>query len=169
MKSRVKWLYAVLAVAVAVWAYDQWNSDRRRIGRQLSRLQSLVEKDGDENALSQASRAAEVGELLTAAFEIQLGPFSTAVTDRARLSQVMYQYRSRASRIGVDFRDQELTIDDRLRIGDMTVVAAIDGTADGGFYREAYRFRIRWVVEDGEWRMQRAELLEILEGSPGLF
>jgi hypothetical protein len=81
----------------------------------------------------------------------------------------MYQYRSRASRIGVDFRDQELTIDDRLRIGDMTVVAAIDGTADGGFYREAYRFRIRWVVEDGEWRMQRAELLEILEGSPGLF
>jgi len=169
MKSRVTWLYAALALAVAVWAYDQWNSDRRQIGRQLARWQSLVEKDGDENALTQANKAARIGELLTAAFEIHLGPFSTVVTDRAQLSQVMYQYRSRASRIGVDFRDQELEIDERLRIGDMTVVAAVDGTAAGGLYREAYRFRMRWVVEGKQWRIQRAELLEVLEGSPGLF
>jgi hypothetical protein len=168
MKSRVKWLYAILAVAVAIWAYGQWNSDRRRIGRQLARLQSLVEKDGDENALTQAGKAAGVGDLLTAAFEIHMDPLSMVVTDRARLSQVMYQYRSRASRIGVGFRDQELTIDDRLRIGDMTVVIAIDGTADGGRYREAYRFRIRWVEEEKQWRIQRADLLEYVEGSPGL-
>lgn len=169
MKSRLYWLYAALALAVAVWAYNQWNSDRRRIGRQLSRLQSLVAKDGDENALTQASKAAQVGELLTGTFEIHLGPFSSVLTDRARLSQVMFQYRSRASRIDVDFRDQELTLDDRLRIGDMTVVAAVDGSADGTLYREAYRFRMRWVVEDEEWRMQRVELVEILEGSPSLF
>ncbi len=169
MKSRVVLLYAALAVAVAVWAYSQWNSDKRRIGRQLSRLQSLVEKDGEENALTQANKAAQLGDLLTGSFEIHLGPFSTVVTDRARLSQVMFQYRSRASRIQVNFRDQELEIDDRLRIGDMTTVAAVDGNAEGGLYREAYRFRIRWVVEEKEWRMQRVELLEILEGTPGLF
>ena len=170
MKPRTTYaLYAALALAAGAWLYGYWNSDERRIQRQLGRFASLMEKSDRENALTQANKSRQVGELLTQGFEIHVEPFASVLTDRARLAQVMFQYRSQAERIGVGFDKEELTVDPRLRIADMTAVATVDGVADGRRYRERYRFRMRWLTEDGEWRIQRVELLEILEGNPGLF
>jgi hypothetical protein len=169
MKSRTTYLlYAVLAAAVGVWLYNSWSSDRRRIERQLDRFRSLIEKEGDESALAAADRARRVGELLARDFALHLEPYAPVLTDRRELARVVLGYRSRASRIGLDFRDRDLALDETLRIGDMTLVAAIAGTADGRRYSEGYRLRLRWVPEDGEWRIQRVDLLEVLE-RPGLF
>ena len=169
MRSRTAYLlYAVLALAVGVWLYTTWSGDRRRIERQLDRFRSLVEKEGEESALAAANQARLVGELLTRDFSLHLEPYAPVLTDRRELTRVILGYRTRASRIGLDFRDRELALDESSRIGDMTLVAAISGTADGQAYREGYRLRLRWVPEDGEWRIQRVDLLEVLE-RPGLF
>lgn len=170
MKSRsIQLLYAVLIVAVAFWIWSQWSSDRRRIQRQLGRLQDLIEKTGDENSLTAANKARQVGNLMTREFEIGLEPYAGVVTDRARLSQVVLGYRDASSRIGLDFRDQELGLDETHGFADMTLVATVTGAIDGNSYRERYRLRLRWIEEEGEWLIQRVDLLEVLEGPQGLF
>ncbi len=170
MSSRLtKVLYGVLALVIALWIYGQWSGSERQIKRQLGRFADTVEKEGQENGLVAANTSRKLGEFLTANFEIHAQPFAGVMTDRARLSQVMFQYRARAESIGVDFRDVELTVDEKLRIGDMDMVAMIAGKTDGGRFKESYRFKLRWVKEDGEWRIQRAELVEILEGPANLF
>ncbi len=168
MRFRAYLLYAVLALAVGIWLYNSWSSDRRRIERQLDGFRSLIEKEGEESALTAANKARQVGELLTRDFALHLEPYAGVVTDRRELVRVILGYRTRASRIGLDFRDRDLALDETLKIGDMALVAALGGVADGQRYREGYRLRLRFVPEDGEWRIQRVDLLEVLE-SPGLF
>lgn len=168
MKPRLLLLYGILVLAVAGWLFSQWSSDRRRIERQLDRFRALVEKGGEESALTAANNARKVGNVLTRDFALHLEPYASAITDRSHLTLVVMGYRNRASRIGLSFRDQDLALDDQLKIGDMTLVAAISGTADGASYREGYRLRMRWVLEDDEWRIQRVDLLEIPE-RPGVF
>ncbi len=169
MRSRTTLLYGLLALGVAVWLYSSWSSDRRRIERQLGELRALVEKDGKESALVGANKARQVGQLFGRDFALELGAYGQVINDRARVAQVVLQYRTGSERIGVDFRDQELAVDSQLRLADMTLVASVTGTLDGDAYRERYRLRLRWVEEDGEWRIQRVELFEVLEGRPGFF
>ena len=170
MSSKVTYLlYALLAAGVALWLFSRWDGDRRRIERQLTTLQELIENDDGESALSGASKARQIGDLLTRDFELLLEPFSSAISDRGRLAQATLAYRNRAQRVRLEFSDRELEIDDRLRVADMTVVAAVSGAADGRSFRESYRIAIRWAIEEGEWRMRSVELLEVLEGLPELF
>ena len=153
---------------MALWIGNQWSSDRRRIERQLGKLQDLIEKTGKESALVAANKAREVGLLLTREFELHLEPYAGVVTDRARLSQVVLGYRNSAASIGLEFRDRDLGLDPDLGIGDMTTVAVVTGSLGGDRYRERYRLRLRWIEEEGEWLIQRVDLLEVLEGPRGL-
>lgn len=165
MKRAAPVLYALLALAVAYWLVQGWNSDRRRIGRQLDELRELVEKTGPENDLAAANKARQVGDLLARDFELHLEPYGPVVTDRQRLMQVTLGYRRRAERIGLDFHDREFTVDPRLRVADLTTTATLTGRTAGSAYRELYRLRLGWVEEEGEWRIRRVELLEVLDGS----
>jgi hypothetical protein len=82
--------------------------------------------------------------------------------------QVTLGYRRRAERIGLDFHDRELTVDPRLRVADLTTTATLTGRTAGSAYRERYRLRLGWVEEEGEWRIRRIELLEVLDGTSSI-
>lgn len=158
-------LYVLLAIGVGLWIYQQLDNEERRIRRQLGALQELLEKGGTENDLIAANKARLLGELFSTDFEVHILPLSTSLSDRQGLMRIALQYRRQHERIGVDFRDQELTVDRRLRRAEMGAVAVITG-ASGGLSRERYRVRFEWTLEDETWKIRRLEVLAVLEGAP---
>ncbi len=167
MQGRASYiLYGLLAVAVAIWLAGQLGGEKRRIVKRLERLEDLVEKDGAENDLSAANKARNVGLLFAREFEIDLrGRARGVVTERPRVAQVMLGYRSAPSRIELDFRDVEVEIDDAGSVAEMTALASASATTDGDLQHRRFRLAFRWVKEDGEWVIRRAELVEELDGA----
>ncbi len=170
MEGRVSYLlYALLAVAVAVWLFGQLGGEKRQIVKRLERLEELVEKDRPENDLSAANKARNVGLLFARDFVIDLkGRASGVVSDRARVAQVMLRYRSVPSRIELTFRDVEIELDEAAGAAEMTALAAASATTGGDLQHRRFRLAFSWVKEDREWVIRRAELIEELAG-PSLF
>lgn len=166
MQGRASYiLYGLLALAVAVWLASQMGGEKRRIEKRLERLAELVEKDGDENDLVAANKARNVGLLFAREFSIDLaGRARGAVTERQRIAQVMLRYRSAPSRISLDFSDVEIALGAAERSADMTAVATASATTGGDLSRRRFRLAFHWVREDSEWVIERAELVEELDG-----
>ncbi len=170
MKGRASYLlYGLLALGVAVWLFGQLGGEKRRITQRLERLQELVEKDGAENDLVAANKARNVGLLFARDFEIDLqGRARGVVTERSTIAQVMLRYRSAPSRIELSFRDVEVEVGEGGASAEMTAVASASATTGGDLRHRRFRLAFRWLKEDGEWVIRRAELIEELEG-PALF
>ncbi len=170
MQGRASYLlYGMLALAVAVWLFGQLGGEKRRITKRLERLQELVEKAGAENDLVAANKARNVGLLFARDFEIDLqGRARGVVTERSQVAQVMLLYRSAPSRIELSFRDVEVEVADGGASAEMTAVASASATTAGDLRHRRFRLAFRWLKEDDEWVIRRAELLEELEG-PALF
>jgi hypothetical protein len=75
-------------------------------------------------------------------------------------------YRSRAQTILMQFPDTEVSVDAEQGRATTHVTAQFITTARDIAGREAYRFQINWVEEEGEWRMDYVRLLEIIEEPP---
>ena len=170
VQRRVSYLlYGLLAAGVAVWLFSQLGGEQRRVIKRLERLEELIEKHGAENDLVAANKARNVGLLFARDFEIDLqGRARGVVTERQRIAQVMLRYRSAPSRIELSFRDVEVTLGEDGRGAEMTAVAAAAATTGGETRHRRFRLAFRWLKEDGEWVIRRAELVEELEG-PALF
>lgn len=169
MQGRVSYLlYGALAIAVAVWLFGQMGGERRQIEKRLEALQDLLDKDGQESPLSAANKAHSVGSFFAREFEVILGGYgSGAVPGRQQIAQALLRYRTPPSRVDVTFRDIEIQLDAGERGADMTATGVAAATIDGNLSRRRFRFAFRWIKEDREWVIQRAELIEELD--PGLF
>ncbi len=80
----------------------------------------------------------------------------------------MLRYRSAPSRIELSFRDVEVEVGEGGASAEMTAVASASATTGGDLRHRRFRLAFRWLKEDGEWVIRRAELIEELEG-PALF
>ncbi len=159
-------LYGLLALAVLVWLFGQLGGEQQRILEQLERLEELVEKDGTENDLVAANKARNVGLLFAGDFEVDLrGRGRGVITERRLIAQVMMRYRSAPSRIELTFSNVDIVVDDAASGAEMTALATAAATTGGDLRHRRFRLAFRWVKEDGEWLIRRAELIEELDGS----
>ncbi len=170
MQGRASYLlYGLLALGMAVWLFGQLGGEERRVKKRLERLEDLVEKDGAENDLVAANKARNVGLLFARDFEIDLqGRARGVVTERSAIAQVMLRYRSAPSRIELSFRDVEIEVAEGGASAQMTAVASAAATTGGDTRHRRFRLAFRWLKEDGEWVIRRAELIGELEG-PAIF
>lgn len=166
MKGRVIYLlYALLAIGAAFWLYQQWAGEERRILRRLDEMRDLIEKGGGENDLIAANKARQLGEMFADEFALHLTPIGETVTDRQRLMQVALQYRRQHDRIGLDFRDRELTVAAGSQQAEMLSVAHLGAWRDGGRSQQGFRLRLLWQQRDSVWSIRELEVLEVLEGT----
>ncbi len=170
MKSRSSFLlYGLLAIAVGIWLFGQLGGEKRRIVKRLERLEELVEKEGAENDLVAVNKARNVGLLFAGDFAIDLqGRARGVVTERRRIAQVMLRYRSAPSHIELSFHDVEVEVSEAASSAEMTALATASARTGGEVRHRRFRLAFRWVKEDGEWLIKRAELIEELDGT-GLF
>ncbi len=160
-------LWIVLAAAAVVWAASRFlGGETQRIRRQLAELEQLIEKAEGENNLIGANKVRRIGELMAPQFEIEIVPYSQVVRDRQQLLRVAMGYRSRSPTIEVDFRDQEIEVDTARRSASHRAVAVLSGQGRG---QESYRVAFQWTQIEGEWRLRRIDVLEVLEGANPFF
>ena len=160
--SHLLWIVLVLAAGAWIWS-RLGSADQRVIRQKLSRLESLIEKDGSENNLVDANKVRQIGDLLTPEFEVDVVPYSQKVTNRQELMRLAMGYRARSQKVGVDFRDEELTIDAASRSARLAAVVVVSG---GEMRRESYRVAMDLEKSGSDWLIRRVEVLEVLEGSP---
>ncbi|MEM7351102.1 MAG: hypothetical protein AAF657_09870 [Acidobacteriota bacterium] len=169
MQGRVSYLlYGVLAIAFGIWLLGQLGGEKRRIQSQLDKLEELLEKDGEESGLEAANRARSVALLFARDFEVVLSGYAEgSTTSPQQISQAMLRYRTAPSRIDVSFSDIEIELGPGERGADMGAVGVAAATTDGHLSRRRFRFAFRWIRDEREWVIQRAELIEELDA--GLF
>lgn len=154
---------AAILVALALW----WTSDRRRIVAQFEALQGAIEKRGGEGALDRLAHAREVSECFADGFVLLAQPYEGTITDRQQLMGIVDRYRGSAESIAVSDSEVEVTLRENAT-ADLTAVVEAVGQRPGGPGRERLRLRIAWREDDGVWRIQELEVLEVLDSS-GLF
>ena len=170
MSRKMLALYALLALAVLAWLLAQRKSDVTRLRHRLEALGSLLEKGDPEGNLEAANKGRQVGGYFCREFSIELPPFGLRMQDRGRLAQVALGYRRGAESIAVAVRGVQVEVQPGSPKGAaMTAEVAVAGQVDGSARREAYRFSFHWLEEDGEWCIEQAEMLEVLDGLDGLF
>ncbi len=154
------------AVAVAVWLLHWYTSPERRIERQLGRIQRAISKPPGESNLTALAKARAATDLFADSFEFVAEPFDFHTRDRQRLIAGIHQYRSRAQTILMQLPEKQISVDAASGRATSYVTVLFITKARDLAGREAYRFQINWVEEEGEWRMDFVRLLEILEEPP---
>jgi hypothetical protein len=160
-------LQAAVALAVLLiggWlAVRWWVSPERRVNRNIKKIQELVSKTPGESDLVALGKARRLSEMFADNFEFRAAGFDFYTRDRQRLAAGAHQYRSFSQAIAMRVRQKELTVDKEHRRASTYLTADFVTKARDITGREAYRFRIDWVEQEGDWKIDYVELLEILE------
>lgn len=168
MKPGLLRLVALLALAAILGGlFYWWRSDRRRIVAQFEALQDELEKRGEEGTFDRLGHARGVSEIFAEGFVILAQPYEGTIQDRQQLMAVVDRYRASAERITVSDSEVEIQLRPNAT-ADMTAVVEAVGLRPGGPGRERLRIRVAWREDDGVWRIQELEVLEVLASS-GLF
>lgn len=152
---------AGLLLAATILAWQWWHSDARRIGRRLDQLLGSVEKAPGENQLVAALKAQEVGALFTDPFDVRARQLDFTTRDRQTLVRSVALYRLRSERIAAEVLDRRLDVAVQERRATMGLTVRFAGGWQGAA-NEAYRFQIGWREQEGEWRIDFVDLVEIV-------
>ncbi len=164
MTGRGRWLALAALVVLGGWLFFRFSaSDERRIGRRLDRLQELVAKVPGESRLEGLQRARRIAELFAEPFAVEAPAYGFDTSDRQRLAAGIHQYRAGSRTIGMRITGHDLAVDRRLRRATSHLTAHFVTGLDDLRGREAYRLQLNWAEQDGEWRIDYARLLEVLQ------
>ena len=163
-RRSLRTVLAVLAGCAAVILVYRWvASDARRIHAVLGRIEKLASKRPGESDLSALNRARQITELFADEFSVEAEPYHASQRDRRSLAASIYRYRSSADLIASRIVDRELSVDRGAGRATCHLTAEfITGMRDLQG-REAYRFQVNFVKREGDWKIDYARLLEVIE------
>jgi hypothetical protein len=161
---RLQSAVALAALLIGGWLVVRWwVSPERRINKKIQQIQKLVSKAPGESDIVALGKARRVSEMFADSFEFRAEDFDFYTRDRQRLAAGVHQYRSYSQAIAMRVRDKELTVNEEHRRASTYLIADFVTKARDVTGREAYRFRLDWVEQEGDWRIDFVELMEILE------
>ena len=180
--NRWPWLLLVLAL-VAVWAIV-YNSPKRKIGRLVSRLATMVEKPTDESLLGAARKASNLKEILADSILLSAEPFRLASVSFSREDFVSQAFaaRAEATGIGLAITDPVIRLDEPsadfpqilgLPEGARVASASFEATLDvdsphWSVANEQFRVRLRFVRVDGKWLLGELAFAPLDPNTPAL-
>ena len=160
-RTRVLTLLGLAALGLIV-LYRWYGSPEREIQRHITEIAKIVAKAPAEDNLTALGKARSLTDHFAENFEFVAEPFDFTTRDRQRLAAAVHQYRSRSQVIAVEIRDRELSVSQEqgratshLTVEFLTRFQDVAG-------REAYRFQLNWVEQNGEWLIDYVNLLEVL-------
>jgi len=157
-----KKLLAGLAATIAIiLAWGWWSSDARRISSRLDDMIAAVAKSSGENQLNGALKAQEFAGHYAEPFVFRARQFDFETRSRQDLVRAVLLYRTRSERIATRVLDKRLDVDNATRRATMFVTARFVGGWRSGS-DDAYRFQLNWVEQAGEWKIDYADLVEVV-------
>ncbi len=157
---------AVLVAGAALYFgyfYLWLEDDERIIHSKVNRLVEVAGKDGNETVFVGVSRAREIADHFSSDFSLDLGrPFPGGVSGRDELTAAIVQVRANAQELSLRATDRQLEIAEDGESAVMELTGRGSLSHSGGEAREARRFRVEWIREDGDWKIETVELLDII-------
>jgi hypothetical protein len=167
-ENKAVWLAlaAVVLILGGWWWYGWFTGAERQIAKQLGEIQKLISKAPGEDNLKALAKARAATALFAENFEFEAPQFEFHTRDRQQLISGIHQYRSRAETILMQFPERDLVVDTEQHRATSHVTAQLITQARDLTGREAYRFQINWLDQDGQWRIDYVRLLEVIEEPP---
>jgi hypothetical protein len=164
---RGKPVILMLVVAgLAAWAaWRAWPSDERRITRALEALAADTSVDAVEAPVERLARAARIGAAFTEDATLEPGGHVPAVEGRDAIVALAARLRGTDLTGRLRFADVTVSIDAD-RNGARTTMTATITTRErqtGGDTTDAREVEMRWVRQDGHWRISRAAVVSTLQ------
>ncbi len=168
MSAMRKVLPILLLLGLAAGLWHWWPSDRRRLGARFDEVLGRFEKRGDESQLEAFASVRGVVSTFAPGFVVMARPYGGTITDAQSLAAIIHSYRDSATRVQVSDSGREIEVQSARGTATMTSTVTVDGTRGGTPGRERLRVRISWRKDDGVWRIQELEILEVLD-TTGIF
>ena len=157
-------LLALIAIPF-IWTW--WSSERRQIERQAERLEDLVSKLGAESAIEGVATARAITNLFASSFEVRAQQLGFSTRDRQELIRFVHRYRSTSDSIHMRIRQSSLSVASEHHRATQNATFEFLSGGPLSSSSERYRVQINWLLEDGDWRIDYVDLLEILDIPPG--
>jgi len=157
-------LSLILLAGLAVYRF--WPNDIRAVEKNTRKLLAAVSKEGPESIPLSAGKSLEAGSYLASNVVLRLGePFPGQVRKSEAVS-MLQQARMQADRIIVTSRGHQIS-----KPGDSEIVMDITLEADAaaGDRKEEIinSYRFTWGKHDGEWKITRAEVIDVIQHPSG--
>ncbi len=132
--------------------------EEARIRRNLSRIESLLSKAGDEAMAAGFIRANRTAEYFTQDCRIRVNGYN--ISGRAELAAAIHSARGGAASLSLRFTDVKISIKDENTAEAFLTAAA----SSNGLWREVVAREVQLIFTrlDGEWKISSAETVEVL-------
>lgn len=150
----------LLLIAVLAWLWHSRDDMESVINRRLDEAVVLVERTGDESPFLVIGQARELVNYLAAEPVVSVGSPFPELRDRQELVALVAQARQTVNRLTVRVYDRRVEVYDDGRSAVMEFVAVVTATYGGEQRRENRHLRLEWILEEGEWVVAKAELLD---------
>lgn len=161
--SKTRILYAILALAAAVWLFARLGGgEEQEIRRLLGQLEELAEKERGEGALDGVARASAFAELFAEPFSAEVAPAGQRIGDRRQLMQVFAGFRHASETVTLDYRGVEIVVGESRKDAKVALEAVVNGGPSGLLTGDSFPVALELRKVDGEWKIARAEVGERL-------
>jgi len=165
MLPRVLIVAGIALVAVFFWLFYNRDDIETVINKRLDEVVALVEVTGEESPFFIVGQARELQNYLSAEPRIIVGSPLPEINNRQEMIGIVAQFRQSISTMAVRIVNRSLDVAEDEQSAIMEVSAEATVTYAGEPGRERRRFRLEWILEEGEWVISRAELLEVEQRS----
>ncbi len=157
--SKTRILYAMLAIAAAVWVVLRMGGGpEAEIRRLLGEVEELTEKAAGEGALDGVGRAKSFAELFAEPFSAEVAPAGQQIGDRQRLMQVFLGFRHASERVTLDYRNVAIEVAEGKKQARVTLEAILNGGPAGMLANESFPVELFLVKQDGDWKIDKAKV-----------
>jgi len=152
---------AVIAVLVA-WLAVRWMDPARAIHRRLDQLESLLSKEGREEQIATFGVARQVAKLFAPGFVVLAAPYEGQISGQQQLVGAVHRYRTTGDRMVAVIDQREIEVREN-RTAISTFRATVTMTIGDRTGRDSFRVLVQWQDDDGEWLINRLEVVEVIE------
>ncbi len=159
-----KWLsVALLAIlgVVLIWPHLPGH-DARAIRKTWNQLIALCETDGPQNLLTSATRATEVLACFATGSVVEVGAPYPMILQRNELPALLQRAWSHASRIELNSRGEDITLDQPRKEATMETTMEVAMTIEGRRETGLDTYSVRWKKVKRDWRITRVERLQTI-------
>lgn len=149
----------VVVIIVAVFVF-RGNDAESAINNRLDELEELASKTGPESQFEVLGKAKKAAGYVTETPYLELLPGTPVIGERDDLTGLMASMRGRVTSAEVSFSGRQISVGDSgdSALVNLTVKAKAEGYGTDRTHQA--RYRMDWRKINGEWLIDRVELLE---------
>lgn len=161
-KSLAPVIAAVLLAVGLLYLFNE--SEEGKIKKQFDFISDSVKKEAGENPIIGAAKIKQITDILTDPCIVEI-PFrsESRTMSSQEISSYIYARRTHLETLSLDFHDIAVDIPDETSAKASSLAVFKGEIKSGEQYEEMYEFDFSLTKTDDTWRINRVEVIEVVE------